>query len=304
MNLMDVHIGKCRFVLPQVPEAGCIELFDGVNGIVYIDGSIAPDIVGGYLCASLKCTADGSLIGSHHFSRTVVWGDETSISNVVCNDNGTGSDSTDDYITFDLLVEPNYNSTPNYNIDIPQGGSGSITPNVGTFNVASSFVLHNGSAGGGDIDLEIYENPGSQLCIWDITITDPGSCSVACTLNITDVSVGNCYADGIVSRDTVSVTVEWSNEPVGELIEVVIGGYLQTIDPVSLSSPQTLQFLMPANGATGNITAQFETTTGMQRYGHLYRHRRLCLQYGRNFTGGGIIGCRRRSDGNIHLCRH
>ena len=94
------------------------------------------------------------------------------LSNVACNDNGTTSDASDDFITFDLNPTGSTLGS-SYTISV---NSGSVTPTSGTYGSTTSFTLNNGSAGGGDLDVTITDD-ADNTCTATETITDPGSCS-------------------------------------------------------------------------------------------------------------------------------
>lgn len=94
------------------------------------------------------------------------------ISNVLCNDNETKSDPTDDYITFTMLAQ--YGSFTD-TFSFKHLGSGYITPDFGKFGTESNFRLYNGSAGNGDVNLTFSYK--KSYCLDTVVITDPGICS-------------------------------------------------------------------------------------------------------------------------------
>ena len=94
---------------------------------------------------------------------------------------------------------------------------------------------------------------------WDLGIYN--NSAPVCGLNIDNVVVGACVdVGGGNFRATVDVTLSWMIDPPGEDIIVMIGDSIQTIDVTGgLTSPQTVQFTMPADGSTGNlISAHFQ----------------------------------------------
>ncbi len=92
--------------------------------------------------------------------------------------------------------------------------------------------------------------------------------SSGCEISITGVSNSDC-SNGSVSVD---VTVSWINALTGENIEVKIGGSVQTINASSgVSSPATVQFIVPGNGLHNNIiSVQFENGTCYDSKGTTY----------------------------------
>jgi hypothetical protein len=92
---------------------------------------------------------------------------------VMCNDNGTSADATDDYIGFTL----NPTGTTLGSGYVVTVSSGSITPSTGTYGAASNFQLQNGSAGSGaTITVTITDNLDSN-CKIQVDVVDTGSCS-------------------------------------------------------------------------------------------------------------------------------
>ncbi|MDX1943683.1 MAG: SdrD B-like domain-containing protein, partial [Saprospiraceae bacterium] len=67
-----------------------------------------------------------------------------------------------------------------------------------------------------------------------------------CTLDVT-TSVGECIFNEVTNQSEVLVAVsaEWSNEPVGALIEVTFQGVTKTIDPATAGCPGYVQFIVP-----------------------------------------------------------
>lgn len=83
-----------------------------------------------------------------------------------------------------------------------------------------------------------------------------------CTLDITRVTPSGCYYSGGQSLTTVTVEVAWANPPSGG-ITVQLGALTRTITPSSFKviSPQTVAFEIPANGAAGTVSADFDNNS-------------------------------------------
>ena len=109
-------------------------------------------------------------------------------SNISCQDNGTDTDDTDDFITFSLDPQVTNGST-GYTVSV---SSGTVTPNAGDYGSAETFTLEEGTAGGGDLTVTVFDE-NDQNCFLEITITNPGSCSGSC--NITDAIVTQITCD-------------------------------------------------------------------------------------------------------------
>lgn len=86
----------------------------------------------------------------------------------------------------------------------------------------------------------------------------------ACDVNITGVTFSDCqYVLGI-SYVTVQFTVEWTNAPAGETIDLSVSGipFVAPIDPSVVTSPVTISTVpIQADGSVATISAAFSTTT-------------------------------------------
>jgi hypothetical protein len=99
---------------------------------------------------------------------------------------------------------------------------------------------------------------------YTVTVTDASGCTatasrtvVVPTLSISAVSVSPCINHPLQDVANVSVTLTWTNAPSGDDIKVTINNKIEYISVSSgLTSPQTIVFVVPANGANNNnITA-------------------------------------------------
>ena len=88
-----------------------------------------------------------------------------SVSNIVCDDNGTGSDASDDTFTFDLLV------TGQNTGGAWQSTTGLLSGNYGAVQNFGPFLISGGML---NVDLEDNITPG---CIANIQVTPPMPCS-------------------------------------------------------------------------------------------------------------------------------
>ncbi len=175
--------------------------------------------------------------------------DDVNLTNVMCDDNGTPMDPTDDYILFDL--DPSgFNLGSNYQI------LGSVVPAQGTYGTVSSFSLPAGSAGAGDIVLTLQDNQNlgqTPTCEINFTITDPGPCSMS-PCNISDAGLGivSCF-NGTTTTDPSDDQIIFELNPSGTglgsdyFIDTNPAGAL----PVSASYGTITAFSMPP-GTAGN----------------------------------------------------
>lgn len=95
-----------------------------------------------------------------------------SLLNIGCNDNGTASNLTDDYIVFDLTVT-GLNLSSGFLLSSTVGAP---EPSNGVYGVSSSYQLPIGSAGEGDVFLTINDAVNTSFGT-ELTILDPGICS-------------------------------------------------------------------------------------------------------------------------------
>ncbi len=123
------------------------------------------------------------------------------LANVMCNDNSTPTDPTDDYITFDLNPD-GFNLGSNYTVS-----GTNLTPSGGNYGFTTSFQTDPGTAGAGNLSLTITDGANSG-CTLTFTVIDPGYCSTPCNINITSIccSSASCsnIVDGIIAIDATS----------------------------------------------------------------------------------------------------
>jgi len=111
--------------------------------------------------------------------------------NIVCNNNGTGSNPSDDYITFSLNpTGANVGTT--YSVIV---SGGTITPTSGTYGAATTFQLQGGSAGAGNVTVTITDDT-DLTCSIVANITDPNSCSNDCDLTANGLANIACNDGG------------------------------------------------------------------------------------------------------------
>lgn len=119
---------------------------------------------------------------------------------VSCNDNGTGSTTTDDYISF-RLNPTGMGFGTSYSITSGSGavfkGNGNLA-NVVDYGSEMMLRLANGSAGAGDVMLTIVDDT-DPTCTVTFMVTDPGSCelSVFDPVSIGDTAFIDLNNDGL-----------------------------------------------------------------------------------------------------------
>lgn len=166
-------------------------------------------------------TPFGEIVGVGSYTSTTSPATECGITAggltaLTCNDNGTGNDSDDDYLTFSLNPTGTNLGSNGYTVSV---SAGTITPSLGLYGEATSFQLQNGSATAADVIVTITD-ADSTSCSYQVTITSTGSCSSASpvintsttTLNVFNHMVGtpstsqNFTVNGIALTDDITVT--------------------------------------------------------------------------------------------------
>lgn len=104
-------------------------------------------------------------------------------SSVSCNNNGSGSNPDDDYITFNLNPTGN-NLSSTYSVFVNNGGTvsranGNPATNI-PYGSTTSFRLHNGSANGVNYTITVRDNADNSCTV--TTTVQRNSCSSDCTL--------------------------------------------------------------------------------------------------------------------------
>ena len=122
------------------------------------------------------------------------------LTNVLCNDNNTPSDPSDDYITFDLTPD-GANVGSGYTLT-----GANVNPTTGLYGQTTTFSTLAGTAGAGDLNLTIVDD-ATATCTFPFMVTDPGTCSNACvlsSLNITNVQCNDNATPSDASDDYIT----------------------------------------------------------------------------------------------------
>ncbi len=159
----------------------------------------------------------------------------------------------------DVVVAVTWTDAPTgENIDVTLGGA-TQTVTVSSSN-GSGMTTFTVAADGSTGNVTAAFNPTSS-CSGTAPYTLPQSCDTPdCSLNVS-AAPGACYWTGSASMVDVSVTVTWANAPAGEDIDVSLGGTTMVVSPAGTSGSQMLTFMVVADASSGNVTANFQTTT-------------------------------------------
>ncbi len=107
-----------------------------------------------------------------------------------CNNGGTPNDATDDIIEFTLNPQGS-NLGPSYILTVL---TGTITPSTGTYSATTTLQLQNGSAGQGNVTVTITD-AADPNCTIQVTITDPGICSIPFDCPVLMLNIGDACDD-------------------------------------------------------------------------------------------------------------
>jgi SdrD B-like domain len=130
------------------------------------------------------------------------------------------------------------------------------TANVGSN--GSDLIDNDATTAGSNAIIDVtLGNAGENNHTLDFGFKQPEPC----TIDITTVSVSDCYQLAGASKAAVQVRVAWTNIPIGDSIKVTVGGVDKFIYVTAAGSPQMVQFVVNADGSTSNtITASAALT--------------------------------------------
>jgi gliding motility-associated-like protein len=163
--------------------------------------------------------------------------------NVACNDAGTPSNPSDDFITFSLSPT-GQNLGAQYQVSV---SSGTIFPSVASYGNSTGFETGPGTAGNGDITLTITDLDDPS-CTLTITIPDPGNCSNTCNLQSASLS-------GVICNDNGT-----PGDPSDDFIEFVLNPTGQNTSG-SYTVTSSMSAITPNSAPYGGPTA-FQTAPG------------------------------------------
>lgn len=98
-------------------------------------------------------------------------------------------------------------------------------------------------------------------------IATTASPNIACgTIQIDDLTVSNCINHPLMDVATLDIEVSWINAPLNDSIVIQMANQTEYIAvPNGITSPHTLQFIIPADGSTtNNINANWKNTVGCE----------------------------------------
>jgi len=169
--------------------------------------------------------------------------DPATATNIACDDNGTPSDTSDDFITFDLTAT-GANSAAMYNVTGLPAGSTPAGPY--TYGTAVSISTPTGTAGTGNLMLTLTD-AADMTCTAMVMVTDPGTCE-------------SC--DPAIAAATAPPAVITS-ESVCQADNVTLGGGV--VDPPAMMCPMgsTLEYSLDM-GAWSTMLPMYNQMTSVQ----------------------------------------
>ncbi len=185
---------------------------------------------------------------------------EVSVTDILCNDNGTTTDATDDYLTYTINTnQPDLNGT-GFTVSV---SSGTVTPNTGILGTPLSVTMQDGSAGSGDVTITITSDAKPD-CFETAIVTDPGSCSDVqeCTITSAEITNVKCNDGGTNTDSTddfITFDIEIFGTNTGSMYS--ISSDKGTVSPTSGAYGTVVSVTMQAGSAGGGdvmITATDE----------------------------------------------
>jgi uncharacterized repeat protein (TIGR01451 family) len=101
---------------------------------------------------------------------------------------------------------------------------------------------------------------GQTICDDTNEFWAPNACEPPCNIDIYGINIGPCQYDkgDLYSYYEAEFYVSWQNAPVGQLLQVTIGGDHVFIDPAFETSPKLVKMTLPALGGLKTIIASFD----------------------------------------------
>ena len=275
----DFFTADVTVTFANAPASGTLDLTGDGTATVSVTGLTSPHIFtavqmtadGGAIDLTATFSADGTCTfnetnaGTAPASCSVPPCSVTAIgtSNLsVCNDNGTPSNSADDFFTADVTVTF-ANAPASGTLDLT--GDGTATVSVTGLTSPHIFTAVQMTADGGAIDLTAtFSADGTCTFNETNTGTAPASCSVP-PCSVTAIGTSNlsvCNDNGTPSNSaddffTADVTVTFANAPTTGTLDLT-GDGTATVSVTGLTSPHIFTAVqMTADGGAIDLTATF-----------------------------------------------
>ena len=166
------------------------------------------------------------------------------VSNIICDDNGTGNDDTDDTFTFDLLVSGQNISVSWQSTDGTLSGTYGAAQNFGPFSIAN-----------GNLNFDLQDLT-TLTCITSISVNAPAACSDPCVINFDLVDV-ICNDNGTITDPTddfyeINIQASATNAGASNSFEIFANNISQGFFDYATGG----MFTLPADGSAVQILIQ------------------------------------------------
>lgn len=164
------------------------------------------------------------------------------LSDLTCNDNGTPSDPSDDYVEFTL--DPNGNNIgSDYTVSVVDH---MVNPIIGTYGSPSSYRLAEGSASRGTTLTIIVTDNSDSSCSLEEIVPNSGSCSTDCNITVANLSSISCRDNGTdtdPNDDFITFTLSISGNNLGNAYHATVnqGSISPTSGNINFQTTFTLQ---------------------------------------------------------------
>ncbi len=138
----------------------------------------------------------------------------------------------------------------------------SDTYTVGSTSGSASIILSVPTGSGSNVAANIAVNGKPACNSTNISYDSPSNCN--CSLSINGITTGACSYNAVTeaSEFLLTYTVNWTDGIVGENIEVVAGGTLQSIYIANITGSATRQVTARADGVSNTIEASLSGQSG------------------------------------------
>ncbi|MEM1119053.1 MAG: hypothetical protein AAGJ18_01305, partial [Bacteroidota bacterium] len=186
------------------------------------------------------------------------------VSEITCNDNGTPTIATDDYIDFKITTD-GISLGNNFSLSADMGTvttqAGATATNL-TYGIDTLFRMQNGAAGAGDIQI-ILTDGDSLSCKDTLMITDQGVCSTPVCNMVLNVSPDDCDVND--NTYELSGTVTFSTPPTMGTLTILVDGVAQQTFNAPFMSPQTIMITgLTSDGQLHSVTSTFSADADCQ----------------------------------------
>ncbi|MFK7905847.1 MAG: GEVED domain-containing protein, partial [Chitinophagales bacterium] len=127
---------------------------------------------------------------------------------------------------------------------------------------SASMILSVPTGSGSNVAANISVNGKPACNATNTTYDSPSNCN--CSLTINGISTGACSYNAITeaSEFLLTYTVSWTDGIVGESIEVIAGGTIQSIYIAEVNGSATREVTARADGASNTVTANLSGGSG------------------------------------------